>query len=87
MSLKDECIKSLNDTFADVKADKKGKKEGLISIGDSANPNHQIVVYLDTKKNDVCIVSPPPAANCVQVSFDTHEDHWSWKALHAALFY
>ena len=89
MSLKDECINWLNDTFEDVKADKKGTKHGAICklpSGDSSDPNNVIMVQLDAKKKDVCIFTPPPAANCVQVSFETHEDHWSWKALHAALF-
>jgi len=89
MSLKDECIASLNDALADVKADKKGQKRGAICklpSGDTSDPNNVMMVFLDTKKQDVCLVAGPPSANCVQVSFDTHKDHWSWKALHAALF-
>lgn len=88
MTLKDECINSLNEALAEVKA-VKGEKRGAICklpSGDPTDPNNVVMVFLDVKKQEVCITAGPPSANCVQVTFDTHEDHWSWKALHAALF-
>jgi hypothetical protein len=47
MSLKDECIASLNDALADVKADKKGQKRGAICKlpnGDTSDPNNVMMV-------------------------------------------